>query len=134
MPWSFDVMEYMVAVLVGIVGLAQMVLFARLAREIRMIGRVGDRLAQLTQAMALLTDTTEAGFANIASELEPSDRRRTRASSGTARRIRGAASQGETPARIAATEGLSENEVRLHLHLEDAGTRWENSNGQMHAR
>jgi hypothetical protein len=101
-------------------GVLQLLLLAQLWRTTRAAARGGRRIGQLTSALELLTDTTESGFVNVAAELTrvgarpmaPSTTRR-----ATTRRIAEAMRQGRTLAEVAASEGVSESEVRLHLGL-----------------
>ena len=81
--------------------------------------RLEQRLAHFGEALALLTDTTQAGFASVASELERTGARRTTTTSRAAasRRIVGAAKKGRSIQDIAASEDVSESEIRLHLGL-----------------
>ena len=114
-------MVYALGVLTVIV-FAQTVALWRISRGMAGVARLGDRLGRFGEALALLTDTTEAGLANVANELEQSGRRRasraaTRASAS--RRISTASVRGKSVEEIAAFEALSESEVRLHLHMAD---------------
>ena len=109
------------AVLVAIEGLV----IVHLSRSVRKVSKVADRVANLGAALALLTDTTEAGFTSVAAELErvgalkrsatPVTRR------ATSKRITTAAKNGRTLEEIASSEALSESEVRLHLQLATDG-------------
>jgi hypothetical protein len=113
---------------IGAAVVLQIVLMAQLVRAQRTAGRSGRRVEQLTAALELLTDTTEAGFVNVATELErvgarpiaPTATRR-----ATTRRIAASARHGHAIDEIAASEGLSESEVRLHLGLADAARQAE---------
>lgn len=105
----------------AVLGLVQLVLLWTIVRSSRATADAGARVAQLTAALALLTDTTEEGFVNVASELErlgarplPSGASRR----AVTRRIAAAARKGTTVEQIAIAESLSESEVRLHLGLE----------------
>jgi hypothetical protein len=108
----------------GAAGALQLLLMVQLWRTGRAAARGGRRIEQLTSALELLTDTTESGLVNVAAELTrvgarpiaPTATRR-----ATTKRIAAAVRQGRSLADVAATEGLSESEVRLHLGLEDAG-------------
>lgn len=108
----------------GAAAALQLVLMIQLWRTSRAAVRGGRRIEQLTSALELLADTTESGFVNVAAELTrvgarpmaPTTTRR-----ATTRRIAAAVRQGRPLAEVAASEGLSESEVRLHLGLEDAG-------------
>jgi hypothetical protein len=92
----------------ALLSLAQLVLIVRLLRSARVAAKADERVTQLTAALAMLTDTTEEGFVNVATELErvgarplPSGRK------------------GRAIEDIAIAEALSESEVRLHLGLDD---------------
>lgn len=94
--------------------------------------RLDDRIAHLLAGVSLLTDTTEGALRDVATEINrmaatsagsPSTTetlrpRPTRAV--TQRRISGAARRGTPVQDIAATEEMSEGEVRLRLELEKA--------------
>jgi hypothetical protein len=91
----------------------------RISAQLRRQPRMDDRLAHFAEALALLTDTTEAGLANVALELESTRRRAPRGTSraATAKRIATAVSKGRTIEDIVATEAISESEIRLHLRM-----------------
>jgi hypothetical protein len=107
----------------GLLGLVQIVLLWRLARSMRATAAATARVAQLTAALELLTDTTEEGFVNVAAELgrlgarplAPGSTRR-----ATTQRIAAAVRRGRSVEDVALAESLSESEVRLHVGL-DAG-------------
>lgn len=91
------------------------------------IERIDDRMAHLVAGVSLLTDTTEGALRDVAGEIHrlaatgtgdrpPSPRPR----AATQRRIAGAARRGTTVQDIAASEQISEGEVRLRLQLEKA--------------
>jgi len=86
---------------------------------LRRPARTDDRLAHFAEALALLTDTTEAGLANVALELESTRRRTPRGTSraATAKRIATAVRKGRSIEDIVATEAISESEIRLHLRM-----------------
>lgn len=109
---------------VAAVALVEALVLVRLSRSLAAVARFGERIAHLTSALELLTDTTEAGLTNVARELERStDTRATRSTrTATARRITTAARRGQAPGQIAAAEGMSESEVSLHLQLARAGS------------
>ncbi len=109
----------------AVLSLAQLTLIVRLVRSARVAARADERVTQLTAALALLTDTTEEGFVNVATELErvgarplPSGGSRR----ATTRRIAAAVRKGQAIEDVAIAESLSESEVRLHLGLDDAAT------------
>ncbi len=103
----------------ALVALAEAVVIVRVSAALKALSRFGDRLAHLAAALELLTDTTEIGLANVATELDRTAPQRTvRSSRGaTARRITSAARHGQSIDDIAAAEALSHGEVRLHLEL-----------------
>ena len=88
------------------------------------VATLEHRLTQLTAGIALLTDTTEGGLRDIAVEVgrfapvAPAAKPRRVA---TQRRIAGAARRGRSVQEIAATENVSEGEVRLRLNLDNSG-------------
>jgi len=105
-----------------VIVFAQTVALWRISRGMSGVARLGERLSRFAEALALLTDTTEAGLANVANELEQAGRRRASraaARTSTARRISSAADRGRSVEEIAAFEALSESEIRLHLHMAD---------------
>lgn len=91
----------------------------------RKVRNLDGRVAHLSAAMALLTDTLEGGLHDVAREVsrlaaQPSSAPasavavpRNRAT--TQRRVRGAAKRGHSVRDIAAAEQMSEGEVRLML-------------------
>ena len=118
--------EYALGAL-AVISLANGVLVFRVARSLRSIERLEARAARLTDAVGLLTDTTESGFRALGDRLPAGDRRTgaraPRASSvraATARMVR-SAQRGTPAAEIAAREEVAEGEVRLRLQLADAG-------------
>lgn len=88
------------------------------------IERLDDRIAHLLAGVSLLTDTTEGALRDVALEISrlaaTSDAARVRPRATAQRRIAGAARRGHTVQDIAATEQVSEGEVRLRLQLERA--------------
>jgi hypothetical protein len=114
----------MLDVLVGVLvlSLIQTAALVRVYLRTRETERLDDRLAHFAEALALLTDTTEAGFTNIAGELE-ARRKTSRANSraATSKRIVTAVRRGRSIDDIAASESLSESEIRLHLGLSTTG-------------
>lgn len=98
---------------------AQSFVIVRVTRALNAVRKFGDRLAHLTSALELLTDTTEAGLGNVATALEKgAPQRAVRATrSATSKRITAAARRGGSIEAIAASELMSESEVRLHMTL-----------------
>jgi hypothetical protein len=127
-------MVYALAALI-LVTLAQTVVTWRLSTRISAAERLDRRLSHFAEALALLTDTTEAGLANVATELEHAGQRRASRPAATggaprssarsttpkaaARRILTASRRGRPIAEIAADEGMSESEVLLYLGMNE---------------
>lgn len=112
--------HYVIYGLVGMTVLQSVGLGVLLRRRRDLdLSRLEGRLSRFGEALALLTDTTQSGFASIAGELERTDRRAvpptTRAA--TSKRIATAVRRGRTVQQIAADEQVSESEIRLHLGL-----------------
>ena len=91
----------------------------RVLALLRRPARTDDRLAHFAEALALLTDTTEAGLANVALELESTRRHTPRGATraATAKRIATAVRKGRSIDDIVADEAISESEIRLHLRM-----------------
>ena len=90
----------------------------------RKVRSLDGRVAHLSAAMALLTDTLEGGLHDVAREVsrlaaQPSAAAAVAAAprhrTTTQRRVRGAAKRGHSVREIAAAEQMSEGEVRLML-------------------
>jgi hypothetical protein len=88
------------------------------------IERLDDRVAHLLAGLSLLTDTTEGALRDVATEITrlgaAQDAARPRTRAATQRRVASAARRGRTVQDIAATEQVSEGEVRLRLQLDKA--------------
>jgi len=112
--------------IVGIVVLAglEVVHIRGLIYQQQSMARLTERVEQLRAGMALLTDTAETGFRDIALEVgrgaaaPPAPVARAQA----ARRITTATRRGRSVRDIAAAEKMSEGEVRLRMTLADAPT------------
>jgi hypothetical protein len=108
------------AVGLGSVGLVQAALFWWAARALRSQQRLEERVAHLSDALALLTETAESGFRATATELTRISASGV-ASAGRSRtagtRVTRAPRRGKSIPQIAAEEEMSESEVRLRLHL-----------------
>jgi Flp pilus assembly protein TadB len=107
------------AIALTLVIVAHTAMLWRIWSLLRRRARTEDRLAHFAEALALLTDTTEAGLANVALELESTRRRTPRGTSraATAKRISTAVRKGQSIGDIVAAEALSESEIRLHLRM-----------------
>lgn len=93
-----------------------------------------QRVTQLTAGITLLTDTTEVGLRDVATEIgrlaatpTAAAPPRPRPRAVTQRRIAGAAKRGRSVQEIAALEDVSEGEVRLRLNIDQP------SRGKNHA-
>jgi hypothetical protein len=103
---------------------AQLVILLWTLRRLQELSHIRERMSRLADGLALLTDTTEAGFASIVHEIQQVGRKAARpARPSLAKRVVNAARNGERPARIAEQEALSEGEVRLHLAMSDRTKR-----------
>lgn len=116
-------MEDWTIVAVGaVLGSSQILAVWAAIRARRAAEGLEQRTAALGDAIALLTETSEAGFHAVATELiRVASGRPVRAASTRAAttRVRAAARRGASPSEIAAEEQMSEGEVRLRLHLGD---------------
>lgn len=108
-----------IAAVVAAVGLLQATLLWRLLRLGRDLRAYDERFGHLSDAVSLLTETTEASFRAVALEVERlAATGASRASGRTStRRVAAAARRGRSVQEIAAAEKVSEGEVRLRLHL-----------------
>lgn len=114
------------AAVIGAVLLGQTVLVLWAARRLDELSHIRERISRLADGLALLTDTTEAGLATMARELQQVAGRtpaRSTTRGAVSRRVVAAARKGESLAAIAGREALSESEVRLHVQLADARRR-----------
>ena len=116
-----------VALGLGVVAIVQVALVLWIARRLREVALMGERLSRLADGLALLTDTTEAGLATLIRQVESLGKRqvtsRTATRTSVAKRVAAAAMSGQGLGSIAETEALSESEVRLHLALTDSANR-----------
>jgi len=108
----------------GVMLLLQMAGLIAMWLQRRKVRNLDGRVAHLSAAMALLTDTLEGGLHDVAREVsrlsaQPSSAvtpvvaRSTR--TAAQRRVKGAAKRGHSVRDIAAAEQMSEGEVRLML-------------------
>ena len=98
----------------------------RLVRALRHAVELEQRVMRLEEGINLLTDTAETGFRQVAAEIERLSTATSAAPAApavrpTAVRLRAATRRGRTVKEIAATEQVSEGEVRLRLSIADAG-------------
>ncbi len=109
-----------------LVGVVETAVLWFVVRDLRRLDRVEGRLAHLTDALALLTETAEAGFRasaqEIARALDLAAPKQPAGASGTARRMAASSRRGKTTSDIAAEELMSEGEVNLRLHLAKAAS------------
>ena len=109
--------------LIAVLQIAGSYLFIR---HHRAIARLNGRMTQVVAGLSLLTDTTETGLRDIATEIGRAgsvQAARAPARAATQRRITGAARRGRSVQEIAAAEQLSEGEVKLRLDLAGGGRR-----------
>lgn len=94
----------------------------RLVQALGAAARMEERLGHYGDALSLLTETTETGFIAIANELskQSGDGLLSKPKAISNARINAAARRGTSVAEIAASEQLSESEVRLRMHLSKA--------------
>jgi hypothetical protein len=114
------------SIAIGVVGISLggslLMWWISARRTAARLAALEHRLTHLTAGIALLTDTTEGGLRDIAVEVgrfapaAPAAKPRRAA---TQRRIAGAARRGRSVQEIAATENVSEGEVRLRLNLDN---------------
>jgi len=113
-------MTYATAAVV-LVGLLEAVLLLWAVSAIRRLGRVESRLGQLTDALTLLTETTESGFRATSFELaRVADGQQASASSRPGPRGRRSSTSPRRPASIddlVSSAQISRGEARLRLHL-----------------
>src|SRR5688572_6055475 len=88
------------------------------------IERLDDRVSHLLAGVSLLTDTTEGALRDVATEITRlaavKDAAARPAARTTTKRVSTAARRGRSVQDIAASEQVSEGEVRLRLQLEQA--------------
>jgi hypothetical protein len=120
-PWHTQSEMYLVFSL-GVVALFAVALFGMLLWQRLRGRRLHDRVGHLSTAMALLTDTLETSLNDVSRELAklsaPSPAPvGAKARSSAQRRVRSAAKLGHSVPDIAASEEMSEGEVRLMLQM-----------------
>ncbi len=112
---------------VGVVVTLQLALVCLFLMRQRKVSRLHDRVAHLSDAITMLTDTVEGGLQEVAREVvrqatqPPSSPSRARAA--TKRRVAVAAKRGRSLRDIAAAEQISEGEVNLWLQLARAESK-----------
>jgi hypothetical protein len=113
--------------ILGVMLIVQGWILWRLLGAVGIVRQMDEKLAHFGDALTLLTETTEGGFRAVALELD-----RTASHTGAAKkpvgrptsaRMTAAAKRGRTVEEIAATEQVSEGEVRLRLHLAKQAAR-----------
>lgn len=113
-------MQNALEILFAVVVVACGVLVVLLLREVATrLAALEERVTKYADALELLADTSETAFGAVARQLErvsaapPRPARR----AATTRRMNAAAKKGAALADIAAAEGISEGEARLHMHM-----------------
>jgi len=108
----------------GLLLLSLLASFRMHVLQHRRLAKLGDRMAQLTAGISLLTDTVEGGLRDVAQEIErlaaAKAAPKPKARAATQRRVSTAARRGRSVQDIAAKEQMSESEVRLRLQLAGA--------------
>ncbi len=114
-------MESGLPIAIGVVIALECALGALYLLQRRRTNDLEGRLVSLTAAVTLLTDTMEGGLQDVAREVgrlgSASAAAAPRARAATQRRVRTAATRGRAVTDIAASEQMSEGEVRLMLQL-----------------
>ncbi len=115
-------MESGLPIALGVVIALECVLGGLYLLQRRRANDLEGRVASLTAAVTLLTDTMEGGLQDVAREVgrlgaAASAASAPRARAATQRRVRTAAKRGRRVTDIAASEQMSEGEVRLMLQL-----------------
>ena len=112
--------EILLSSAIGLTALQTLVLVV-MGRRLKQLRDVRTRMSRLTDAVALLTDTSESGLTTLIREVERLAQRqalpRAESRDTVARRVLDASRRGESNARIAMEEAMSETEVRLHLAM-----------------
>lgn len=91
-----------------------------LARRVTALETSQARVKRVGDAVTLLSETAEAGFAAVSHEIERLQRHDVRPAvtrTMVARRVAKASGSGERIEEIARREALSEGEIRLHLAM-----------------
>lgn len=103
--------------------LMQAALTWSLLKTLGTLAPMADKIGQFSDALSLLTETTETGFRATAQELQRvgarTERRAEGATTATTARVAAAAHRGRSMPEIAAKERISENEVRLRLNMSE---------------
>lgn len=103
--------------------LLQAALTWSLLKALGTLAPMADKIGQFSEALSLLTETTETGFKATAHELQRvgvrTERRAESPSVATTSRVAAAAHRGRSLPDIAAKERISENEVRLRLNMSE---------------
>jgi hypothetical protein len=129
-PWLRTLVVHQMEAILGAFAVAlliQSIVLARVLRRVSQLAGQEARVAHLTDGLALLTDTTEAGLTTLIREVERLGQRpgpvRAASRRTVATRVAAAAATGAAPAAIAGKEAMSESEVRLHLMLQNVTSR-----------
>jgi hypothetical protein len=112
--------ELSFAIAFGAVGVLQLGGLVLTLRQQRHLSRLNSRLSNVVSGVSLLTDTTETGLRDVATEISRGARpaaARPRPRAATQRRMASAARLGRSIQDIAADEQVSEGEVKLRLQL-----------------
>ena len=113
-------MELPLIITFTVIGLLQTAVGGFLFRQQRALDRISSRMTNLIAGVSLLTDTTETGLRDVATEIgraSTASTARPRPRAATQRRIATAARRGQSVQEIAAAEQVSEGEVSLRLQI-----------------
>lgn len=122
-------MELTTVILAGLATLtmAQAVLLWRATRAVARLATIDTRIEKFGDALTLLTDTTESAFRAVAAEVsrQPAvaPKRAAAVSAARTRRIARAVKGGASVQQVAASEQVSEGEVRLRVHVAEDGRK-----------
>ncbi len=107
-----------------VVGIVMIVLSCKLIRRLTALQIMETRIEHVNDALALLTEATEAGFRSTGAELQrvAALQRIGQGPSELQDRLERAAAAGDPVHHIASEEGLSESEVQLRLRLARLGS------------
>jgi hypothetical protein len=106
---------------IGVAAGVQTVMVWRATRAMTRLASIEARVERFSDALTLLTDTTESAFRAVAAEMARTPGRAERiapaVSAARTRRIARAATRGASVQQIAAAEEVAESEVRLRLQM-----------------
>lgn len=102
---------------VVVLNLTLAIVVAKLARRLAVFGDLQVQHEQVSNALTLLTEATEAGFRWTTSELQRMTALQRRSQASQEQRLERASALGQSAHQTAAEEGIPESEVHLRTHL-----------------